>query len=115
MKKDTKKTVKKTKKEFKPAFIADLTEAKSARDAYVAFGLAKQGAGLPMTDAEFDAIINTTVEVCANACVDSLCACSKEIKVNADDKVVISKNGVEVKKPNVFRRFWNWLKRPFTR
>lgn len=118
MKKDTKKVTKKTVKEFKPAYVVDLTDAESTTDVYVAFGLAKQGAGLPISDTELDAIIDKTVEIS----VRELTKMSKEafdkathiVNIEGDDKLVFdSKGGFTVKKPNVFKRFWNWVKKPF--
>lgn len=116
MKKDTKKVTKKTVKEFKPAFVVDLTNAESMTDVYVAFGLAKQEAGLPISDTEFDAIIDKTVEIS----VRELTKMSKEafskathiVNITGDEKLVFDADGgFKVKKPNVFKRFWNWLTR----
>ena len=118
MKKDTKKVTKKTVKEFKPAFVVDLTDAKSMTDVYVAFGLAKQSAGLPISDVEFDAITDKIVEIS----VHELAEMSKEafdkatriVNITGDEKLVFdAKGGFTVKKPNVFKRFWNWVTKPF--
>jgi hypothetical protein len=116
MKKDTKKVTKKTVKEFKPAFVADLTDAESMTDVYVAFGLAKQDAGLPISDVELDAIIDKTIEIS----VRELTKMSKEafdkathiVSITGDEKLVFDADGgFKVKKPNVFKRFWNWITR----
>ena len=77
MKKDTKKTVKKTSKvveEFKPKFVVDLTNVTDPQDVCVEF--------------------------------------AKTVEINGDEKLVFdSKGQFKVKKPNIFKRFWNWITR----
>lgn len=119
MKKDTKKTVKKTSKvvkEFKPKFVVDLTKVKEPSDICIAFAMAKQGAGLPISDTEMRAVIDKTVELS----MDCMLACSrsvfnevaKTVEINGDEKLVFdSKGQFKVKKPNIFKRFWNWITR----
>ena len=121
MKKDTKKIVKKTskvEKEFKPKFTVDLTTIKEPSDVYIAFAFAKQDAGLPISDTEMKAIIDKTVDVT----MEGMLACSKAmfnemaktVEINGDEKLVFNSKGqYEVKKPNIFKRFWNWITKPF--
>jgi len=117
MKKDTKKTVKKTSKvvkEFKPKFVVDLTKIKEPSDIYVAFAMAKQSAGLPISDTEMKAVIDKTVELsmnCMFACSRSIFnEMAKTVEINGDEKLVFdSKGQFKVKKPNIFKRFWNWI------
>ena len=108
-----KKTTKKTKKVTKPAFIVDLTNVTTPSELYAAFGLAKQDAKLPITDDELMAIINvavnTTIEVLLNE-FNELPHNDIEIK-NGEKLVFDEKGNFKVKKPNIFRRFWNWITR----
>lgn len=57
------KTKKSTKKTFKPAYTVDITNCKDTFDVLVQFGLAKQKAGLPITDDELDAIIEDNLTI----------------------------------------------------
>lgn len=52
------KTKKSTKKTFKPTYTVDITNCEDPFDVLVQFGLAKQNAGLPITDDELNAIID---------------------------------------------------------
>ena len=119
MKKDTKKTVKKTSKvvkEFKPKFVVDLTNVTDPQDVCVEFAFAKQNAGLPLSEREFTALIDKTIDITING----MLACSKAVfnevaktvEINGDEKLVFdSKGQFKVKKPNIFKRFWNWITR----
>lgn len=81
------------KKTFKPLFTVDLTECETPRDIYVKYADAKVAAGLPITKTEYDAVIAGAED-------------------NASLKVTMVVAECEPKKkPNVFKRFWNWLTR----
>lgn len=109
-----KKTIKKNTKEVKPAFIVDLTHIEEPEDVYMAFGLAKQNAGLPINDIEFTAIIDHMLKFMIKSIGTSFTASCKEVEITGDDKLVFdSKGNFTVKKPNIFKRFWNWVKKPF--
>lgn len=85
------KHMKKSIKENKPAFIVDATKIKSLSDIDVAFGLAKQDAGLPISNEELAAICK---DVCDHfATMITIVDCSN----------------CECKKKPWYKRFWNWL------
>lgn len=103
---------KKTKKAVKPQFIVDLTNIENPTELYAAFGLAKQSANLPITDAELDAILGVTTILAMKLMADSMIQNSKAIEITGDEKLVFDVNGkYTIKKPNIFRRFWNWITR----
>lgn len=92
------KAIKNTKKKFTPAYTVDITNCTDAFDVLVAFGLAKQSAGLAITDDELQAIVDefgsTTI---INECPVTVhvCECKKHIPW--------------------YKRLWNRIKRLFTR
>ena len=108
-----KKTVKKTKTVKKPVFIVDMTKINTPKELCAEFGLAKQEAKLPITDLELEAIVEVAIGSTADALLDAM-ANVPYTKVNLADgeKIVFdSKGNVKIKKPNIFRRFWNWITR----
>lgn len=114
MKKDTKKTVKKSTKKIKPDFVVNLLDVEKPEDVYVKFGMAKQDAGYAMSDVEFDAIVNKVVEYTMQIIAAKMQLASEYVKISGDEKLVFdSKGKMTIKKPNVFKRFWNWVKKPF--
>lgn len=92
----------KTIKAKQPEFTVDLTWCKTPNDIYVAFGCGKQQAGLPMTDSEFCAIIIAATRV------DKW---GREIAENIVKLFDVEDWCKVVKKPNIFKRFWNWITR----
>lgn len=85
-----KKTTKNTKKTFKPVYTVDITDCVNGTDVLLAFANAKQKAGLPITDDELNAIIEDNSYMIILECVD---------------------HSIREKKPNIFKRFWNWITR----
>lgn len=111
MKKET-KTKKTTKKTISPKFIVDLTKAESATDVYAQFGLAKQEAGLPLSNEEFNAIILIVAGVAVESLGEVIDNVAKSIEIKRGEKLVFDAKGhFTIKKPNIFRRFWNWITR----
>lgn len=108
-----KKTTKKITKTVKPAFIVDLTNVETPTELYAAFGLAKQDANLPMTDDELVAIVNIAVGTTLAALQDAFNKLPfQKFDITNGEKLVFDEKGnVKVKKPNIFRRFWNWITR----
>lgn len=90
--------MKKIKKQ-KYSYIVDMSEIESLDDIAVVFALSKHNAGLTLSDNELFDIIEWTALKCApviKVClVDCTCKCAKEEK-----------------KP-WYKRFWNWLTKPF--
>lgn len=108
-----KKTTKKTTKAVKPAFTVDMTEVNTPTELYAAFGLAKQDAKLPITDEELTAIINLTIATVMETLAKEFEKLPyKEYEITKGEKLIFDEKGnVKVKKPNIFRRFWNWIAR----
>lgn len=117
------KTIKKTKiespkkkkpvKKFNPAFVVDLTGDLSMTEIYAKFGLAKQRAGLAISDTEFEAIVSLLAQCAADFFVKHIfeLPCTN-IRIDGDEKLEFDSNGkFRVKKPNIFKRFWNWIRR----
>lgn len=110
VKKNTKKVV------FTPAYIIDLTKAETAEETIVAIATAKIGA--ICTDTEIKAVLDTVIDVACDVAVECIfndmqTRCVK-VDMSNGTKVELSKEGMKViepKKPNVFKRFWNWITR----
>lgn len=82
-------------KKTKKYTIVDLTDVKNSNDVYAKFAEAKVSTGNALTKVEFYAAkTQTMVDV-----LDALCG---------DVTIVIEK-----KKPNIFKRAWNFVKKLF--
>ena len=95
--KEIKKSTKTTKKAAKPAYTVDLTDVQDAGDAYAAFGWAKINAYL--TNSEIDAVAEEIAQSVAPKFF--FCECTGECPLCKKS----------AKKPNIFKRFWNWITR----
>lgn len=91
----TKKVMKKNVK-IVPQLIVNLTDAIEASDVYFAFADAKCDKYLTRT--EYDTLMTRMID---NFEFD-VCICGKHCPFCGDCKA---------KKPNVFKRFWNWITR----
>lgn len=119
MKKTTKVIKKTIKKEFKPAYTVDITDAVTPEDIILAFAWAKTSAVL--NDAEIDAIVSDVMEntfAMMEATANSFLNVNKAVyDISNGASVIINKDGVRIeepkpaKKPNIFKRFWNWITR----
>ena len=101
-------------KNIKPTYIVDITSCQTANDVICEFAYAKVEAGLPITMLEYKVSMKSyidnykTAEEMINECFDT--AVNKVATIT--DKlcgVYTKPNNTEIKKPNVFKRFWNWL------
>lgn len=82
------------KKTVKPAFTVDLTKCETGFDVLCKFAETKHNAGLPITDAELEALIEkATSEI------------TKQVLCTAIVDVY------EVKKMPWYKRFWRWITR----
>lgn len=113
------KSTKNTKKVIKPEFIVDMTTAETPLDVVYEFAEAKVRAGKPITQTEADAIEKTgfmTAVEAVDACITEV---EKHTTYIEDDKLakdmikLIEK--YQTKKQPLYKRFWNWLKKPFTK
>lgn len=101
-------------KNIKPTYIVDITSCQTANDVICEFAYAKVEAGLPITMLEYNVSMKSyidnykTTEEMIYECFDT--AVNKVATIT--DKlcgVYMKPNNTEVKKPNAFKRFWNWL------
>lgn len=88
-------TKKSTKKSTKPAFIVNMDDITSLEDVAVVFALAKQDAGLPISDYDLISIIDYVADHCAPKITFVDCSCCK----------------IKCHKLPWYKRFWNWLLR----
>ena len=95
--------MKKTTKNTKPAYLVYVNDIETLSDINVAFGIAKQEAGLPISADEFDAItdfiVKTTVASLLPQTIFMQC-------INCETKV---------KKQPWYKRAWKKIKGVFTR
>jgi len=95
------------KKLIKPAYVVDITKCDDSYDTALAFAVAKQKAGIPLSDENINAICTSAIDTFIDIldelgyidkqnhfitpCTCTVCVCEKP------------------KKRNIFKRFWNWL------
>ena len=114
MKKSTKKT---TKKMVKPDFVMNLLGDHTIDSLYTEFIKAKVRAGKPISTDELEYIEDKAIETAINETVAEIGAICrnipyKEFEVKDGAKLVFDENGnAKIVKPNIFRRFWNWITR----
>jgi membrane-bound ClpP family serine protease len=110
----TKKTTKKT---VQPEFIMNCVDNTTPAQLYNEVVNAKVRAGKPITTEELELAkehaVNDSIDLIATAAVDTFMSMPhKEIEINGDEKLIFdSKGHFKVKKPNIFKRFWNWIRR----
>ena len=98
-------------KNIKPVYVVDITSCKNAN--YM-FAYEKVNAGLPITMLEYKVSIKScidnykTTEEMIHECINTAVS---EVATIADKLcgIYTKPNNTEVKKTNVFKRFWNWL------
>lgn len=86
----TKKSIK-----FKPAYTVNIANCEDATEVALEFALAKQNAGLHLTNENLEAIVNRAIDVALES-----------------EPTVIFVNECECncsKKKPWYKRFWNWL------
>ena len=104
---ETKSTKKSTKKvaKFIPAYVIDITNCYSIEETIFAIAVAKLNYAL--NEYEMMALATDILEYAHEVALLN----SKTFTLTNGEKVVISADGIKVKKPNIFRRFWNWVTR----
>lgn len=101
-------------KNIKPTYVVDITSCQTVNDVIWEFAYAKVEAGLPITMLEYKVSMKScvdnykTAEEMIHECFDTAV---NKVTTIADKLcgVYTKPNNTEVKKPNVFKRFWNWL------
>lgn len=119
------------KKKFKPVYTVDITKCSTEKDVLDAFCLAKMKAFFTTDQKEHmvNDIINDSILIACDAMVslfgdyntihfdgeDLIRMNLKKYDIEDDEKFECDAQGVtnivKVKKPNVFKRFWNWITR----
>lgn len=95
----------KTIKPKKSEFTVDLTWCRTPNDIYAEFGFAKQKAGLAMSNLEFSVIL---IEA------SGVKEWGSQLVKNFFEtlEMIDAKDWCQsTKKPNIFKRFWNWITR----
>lgn len=108
--KDIKKTAKRVKK---PLYVIDITECESVEDIIYTTILTKINSDVEITDEE----LTTVVSILWDNVIDRMFNGASILYMHNDglieriynNRVIVVKN--TKKKPNVFKRFWNWITR----
>jgi hypothetical protein len=114
MKKITKKTTKKT---VEPEIIMNCVTNTTPNQLYNEAINAKVRAGKPINVEELQFVKDVTVaetvdEVAGILAAEMAAIPHTSIEINGGEKLVLdAKGNYTVKKPNLFKRFWNWLRR----
>ena len=93
-------------KKFKPSYIVDITKCEDTLDMIVAIVYAKVDANVAITRDELDAMMFLTAYNLKNY-MDEVADKYSEMIINTLNKCVENKE--PKKKPNIFKRFWNWM------
>lgn len=113
------KETKKTKKAIKPEFIVDITTAETPADVADAFILGKVRANIPISETELVCTKFNTIDRVFEEIKAITQEIDKNIKVINDDALVNELSDIINKHMNKkqpwYKRFWNWLKKPFTK
>ena len=113
------KETKKTKKAIKPKFIVDMTTAETPGDVADAFILAKVNAGMPISTAELICAKYNAIDRVMEELKELTSEFAERVNVVEDDDLVKDiinlVNAKLNKKTPWYKRFWKWLKKPFTK
>ena len=93
-------------KKFKPSYIIDITKCEDTLDMIVAIVYAKVDANVAITRDELDAVIILSAYDLKDY-VNEMADKYSEMIINTLNKCVEKKE--PKKKPNIFKRFWNWM------
>ena len=93
-------------KKFKPSYIIDITKCEDTLDMIVAIVYAKVDANVAITRDELDAMMFLTAYNLKNY-IDEVADKYSEMIIDTLNKCVENKE--PKKKPNIFKRFWNWM------
>lgn len=114
-----------SKTKAKSAFTVNLTNANSAKSIYKKFGFAKHKAGLKVSNRELSCMLDSVVDATmakmlgwmfykSNGIIlegeDLLKVQLSSYDIKDDEMIVIKHGKVKIKKINIFKRFWNWLR-----
>ena len=99
--------MKKQIKTKKPEVIVNLTDAETPEDVRYSFIMAKARAGVAITEQDVDWLINVGAKAIAEVIIVERNKLYNQL-VKTFDKAVNPKEPW-------YKRFWNWLKKPFTK
>ena len=112
-----KKTVKKTtKKTVEPEIIMNCVTNTTPKQLYNELVEAKVRANKPITKDELEfikkATVEETIDELAGVAVEAFMSMPHNtIEIKNGEKLVFDEKGnVKVKKPNIFRIFWDWIR-----
>ena len=113
-----KKIVKKsTKKTVEPEFIMNCVDNTTPAELYNEAVNAKVRAGKPISKEELELAKDYTIGKTVDTVTDMIAfnianLPHTDIEINGDEKLIFdAKGNFTVKKPNIFKRFWNWIRR----
>lgn len=93
-------------KKFKPSYIVDITKCEDTLDMIVAIAYAKIDANVAITRDELDAVIILNAYDLKDY-IEATADKFSEMIINTLNKCAEKKESK--KKPNIFKRFWNWM------
>lgn len=93
-------------KKFKPSYIVDITKCEDTLDMIVAIAYAKIDANVAITGDELDAVIILNAYDLKDY-IEATADKFSEMIISTLNKCVEKKE--PKKKPNIFKRFWNWM------
>lgn len=96
---------KKTKKNELKVLTVDLSNIKNPTDAYKEFAIAKYNM---LRNVERDIISAYTVDLYYQALTDAFYS---ELADECVERIKCAEQIKSTKKPNIFKRFWNWITR----
>lgn len=102
---------KKTTKKYNPLYIVDFTNVTNEFDVKKAVATAKFEAGLGLSSVERDVLIDSVVDTVLDTIEEDSIALEVGDVVTIEDADTIRIKPYVEKKPNIFKRFWNWLTR----
>lgn len=95
------------KKSTKYSFTVDLTQCESGIDVILSFIDAKVDTGVAITRFEYNALLSYLSEDMFKKTMCEIINDSKDTLIDIATSVM--KNIQPEKKPNMFKRFWNWM------
>lgn len=103
---ETKSTKKSTKKvKFVPAYVFDITKCNTIEDTLEVMALTKMFYAL--NEFEVIALVQAFLDVDREVAIEN----GLHLCVAHGEEYILSEKGIRLKKPNIFKRFWNWITR----
>lgn len=108
--------MKTTDKKTKPMFVVDFTNISNVNEISAKIARAKVDAGIPLTKDDLTNVIESSIDDFVaelfNAGIVELVGNTITPKnVSIDFSGIFDCTECKPKKPNIFKRFWNWVRR----